>query len=219
MGGAGRTASGLAMLMGNASKILQTVAANIDRDVIEPLLQGLYDTVMLTDTSGIFRGDEIVRVRGVDVAVQRETNRQRQLEFLTATANPIDVQLMGPKGRAAVLRSVAGTIGLEGSEVVPSEEEIEAITKGQMALPGPQAGLTPDGQPPQQGQQPAPGPGDQAEQMGVPEAAPVRSTTLAPAAGAPAMSQGGLVPRAMGTEMTYDPVARRVLGIRDVVQN
>jgi hypothetical protein len=34
-GGAGRTASGLAMLMGNASKILQTVSANIDRDVIE----------------------------------------------------------------------------------------------------------------------------------------------------------------------------------------
>src|SRR5215510_7805925 len=31
-GGAGRTASGLQMLMANATKILQTVAANIDRD-------------------------------------------------------------------------------------------------------------------------------------------------------------------------------------------
>ncbi|HEX6826629.1 MAG TPA: hypothetical protein VF077_09980, partial [Nitrospiraceae bacterium] len=40
-GGAGRTASGLAMLMGNASKILQTVAANIDRDVFEQALMQL----------------------------------------------------------------------------------------------------------------------------------------------------------------------------------
>jgi hypothetical protein len=31
------------MLMGNASKILQTVAANIDRDVYQPLLEQLFD--------------------------------------------------------------------------------------------------------------------------------------------------------------------------------
>ena len=49
-GGAGRTASGLAMLMGNAAKILQTVAANIDGDIIEPAVSELYDIVMLTDT-------------------------------------------------------------------------------------------------------------------------------------------------------------------------
>jgi hypothetical protein len=74
-GGAGRTASGLAMLMGNASKILQTVAANIDRDVTTPALQGLYDLVMLTDQSGLLTGEETVRVLGVTVAIQRETLR------------------------------------------------------------------------------------------------------------------------------------------------
>lgn len=126
-GGAGRTASGLAMLMNNASKILQTVAANIDRDVMEPLLQQLYDMVMLTDTSGMLTGQESVVVRGVSVAVQRETQRARQLEFLQTTANPIDAQIMGPKGRAAVLRAVADTIGIEGSEVVPTEDEIAAM--------------------------------------------------------------------------------------------
>src|ERR1700676_316850 len=46
-GGAGRTASGLAMLMGNASKILQTVSANIDRDVIEEALLQLQDLLLL----------------------------------------------------------------------------------------------------------------------------------------------------------------------------
>lgn len=128
-GGAGRTASGLAMLMGNASKILQTVAANIDRDVLEPLLSALFDMIMLTDQTGVLSGDEKVRVLGVSVAVQKETQRARQLEFLQATANPIDVQIIGPKGRAAILRSVASTIGLPGEEIVPSEDQMEAQQK------------------------------------------------------------------------------------------
>jgi len=139
-GGAGRTASGLAMLMGNASKILQTVAANIDRDVLEPLLSSLFDMVMLTDTTGLLNGDEKVRVLGVSVAVQKETQRARQLEFLQITANPIDAQIVGPRGRAAILRNVATTIGMNGEEIVPSEEKLEAQEK-QAQMMAMQAGI------------------------------------------------------------------------------
>jgi hypothetical protein len=125
--GAGRTASGLSMLMNNASKVLQTVAANIDRDVFAPLLQQLVDMLLLTDTSGLLNGQEQVEVKGVNVAVQRETQRARQLEFLSITANPVDAQIVGPKGRAAILRAVSQTIGLDGEEIVPSEEELEQM--------------------------------------------------------------------------------------------
>ena len=134
-GGAGRTASGLAMLMGNASKILQTVAANIDRDVLEPLLYQLYDMIMLTDTTGMLEGNESIRVMGVNVAVQRETQRARQLEFLQITANPIDAQLLGPKGRATILRSVSQTIGLDGEKIVPSEDDLEKMEQMQAQMP------------------------------------------------------------------------------------
>lgn len=123
-GSVGRTASGLAMLMSNSAKILQTVAANIDRDVMEPALESLLDLVMMTDQSGLLTGQEKAEVRGVTVAVQKETQRQRQLEFLTATANPIDYQIIGPKGRAAILRAVAKDLGIDGAEVVPTEEEL-----------------------------------------------------------------------------------------------
>lgn len=133
--GAGRTASGLAMLMGNASKILQTVAANIDRDVMEPALAALFDMVMLTDTTGLLAGDENIRVMGVNVAVQRETQRIRQLEFLQITANPLDMQIMGIPGRAKVLRSVAGEIGLDGEAVVPPDDELAAATQPQQGDP------------------------------------------------------------------------------------
>ena len=124
-GGAGRTASGLAMLMGNASKILQTVAANVDRDVFQGLLSNLFDMIMLTDTSGMLTGEESIRVKGVSVAIQRETERSRQIEFLTATANPIDAGIIGVEGRANVLRKVASGIGIDGETIVPSDEELK----------------------------------------------------------------------------------------------
>lgn len=124
-GGAGRTSSGLAMLMANASKVLQTVAANIDRDVFRPALTGLYDMIMLTDKSGLLTGNEKVRVMGVTVAIQRETQRARQLEFLQITANPVDMQIIGPEGRATVLSSVADSIGIPGSKIVPSDDELK----------------------------------------------------------------------------------------------
>jgi hypothetical protein len=139
-GGAGRTAAGLAMLMGNASKILQTVAANIDRDVMEPALSGLFDMLMLTDTSGLLTGEEKVRVMGVNVAVQRETQRSRQLEFLAATANPIDAQIMGPKGRAAILGTVAQTLGMDGQQIVPTDDQIDKMQQQHAAAPAPPLG-------------------------------------------------------------------------------
>jgi len=130
-GGAGRTASGLAMLMGNASKILQTVAANVDRDVWDPLLHNLFDMLMLTDTSGMLTGEESIKVMGVNVAIQRETERSRQQEFLQSTANPIDMGIMGPMGRAKVLRAVAQGIGIQGDDIIPSDDELKAQEQAQ----------------------------------------------------------------------------------------
>jgi hypothetical protein len=131
-GGAGRTASGLAMLMGNASKILQTVAANIDRECMDPALTAVVDMILLTDETGLLTGEEKVVVKGVAVAVQRETQRSRQLEFLQITANPMDAQIMGVKGRAKVLRAVSEGLGLPG-EIVPSDQEITSQQKAEKA--------------------------------------------------------------------------------------
>ena len=144
-GGAGRTASGLNMLMQNAGKVLQSVAANVDADIFSPLLQKLYDTVLLTDQEGRLQGDEQIRVRGVVFANQRETERTRMLEFLSLTANPIDSQIVGQEGRAELLREVADRIGLQGAEIVPDKETIKANAMQQMqAGPGGQQ-PTPNG--------------------------------------------------------------------------
>lgn len=130
VGGAGRTASGLSMLMNNASKVLQNVASSVDREVMEPLLQSLYDMIMLTDTTGLFRGDEKIVVRGVQVAMQKEQDRMRRLEFLQITANPMDAQIVGPTGRAAILRALSSDLGLPEEDIVPTNEEIQAVQQG-----------------------------------------------------------------------------------------
>ena len=143
-GGLGRTASGLSMLMQNTSKILQTVAANVDRDVMQGILEHLMDMVLLTDDTGLLSGEEKVRVLGVQTSIQRETQRSRQIEFLQITANPIDAGIIGPHGRAEILRNVAtSTIGLPGEDIVPSDDQLKQQAQqaqaaaAQQGMPGP----------------------------------------------------------------------------------
>ena len=72
------------------------------------------------------------------------SQRQRQLEFLQITANPIDAQITGVRGRASVLRAVSNGIGLDGEEIVPPDEEIKAQMGGG---PGGPPGAPPPGAP------------------------------------------------------------------------
>jgi hypothetical protein len=198
-GGAGRTSSGLAMLMNNAQKVLQTVAANVDTDVMEPLLSSLYDMIMLTDTTGILTGQEQIMVKGTSVAVQQETERQKQLQFLQITANPIDAPIVGEIGRARVLRAVAQGLGLP-DDIVPDDETLQAQmdaqkrmqaagqallahAQGQGALPpGSAPGQDGGGQPGQGGGVPPspPSPGKQAQGQQAPTPSPARLADHAP---------------------------------------
>ena len=157
VGGAASTASGLSMLMGNASKVLQSVAASIDRDVLEPLLQDLYLMVMLTDETRLLQGDEKIVVRGVNIAMAKDAERMRRLEFLQLTANPIDMQIIGETGRAEVLRSISEDLGMDGSTIVPSPEELEQRMAQQAQAA---AAMQGQGAPGTEGQPPGPaGPG------------------------------------------------------------
>lgn len=82
----------------------------------------------------------------------------RQLEFLQLTANPIDMSIIGPEGRANVLRSVASNLGLEHERTVPDDEDMMArmmmAQQQQQAVPG-QPGQ-PGAQPGNPQQMPAP---------------------------------------------------------------
>lgn len=177
-GGAGRTASGLSMLMNNSSKVLQTVAANVDIDVMHGCLTGLYDMIMLTDTTGLLTGEEQIAVNGVTVALQKETERQKQLQFLQITANPIDAQIVGEVGRGRVLRAVAQNMGLP-DDTVPDDQTIVSDVKARQA----QAAMQPqdgDGKKPSTNQRAPASPANAAAGDQAPAAKPARHADIAP---------------------------------------
>ena len=63
--------------------------------------------------------------RGIEQPLPHSFQRSRQLEFLQITANPIDVGIMGPEGRAQVLRTVSEGIGMPGADIVPSDDVLK----------------------------------------------------------------------------------------------
>jgi hypothetical protein len=122
--GAGRTASGLSMLMGSAGKGIRQVVMHIDNDVIHPVVKRQFVYNMRYDPDEAIKGDvEIVPRGAINLAV-KETVNVRRVEFLNATANPIDIEIMGPTGRAAILREVAKGLQMPVDEIIPSREKM-----------------------------------------------------------------------------------------------
>lgn len=141
--GAGRTASGLSMLMDAANKGLKGVVSNIDSDVLKPMLEKLYAHNMIYAEDDTLKGDAQVLARGAVSLMQLETLQLRRNEFLNITANPIDSQIVGIGGRAEVLREVARGLELDVNRIVPSREEIDQMQAGQSAMQA--NGITPQG--------------------------------------------------------------------------
>lgn len=118
-GGAGRTASGLSMLMDAANKGLKGVVSNVDVRVMTPMLETLYNYNMLYNPDPTIKGDAQVVARGAMSLMQMETLQLRRNEFLVATNNPMDAQIVGPEGRAEILRAAAKGLQLDVNRVVP----------------------------------------------------------------------------------------------------
>ena len=146
--GAGRTSSGLSMLMGAAGKGIRQVVMHIDNDVIKPIVQRQFVYNMRYDEDESIKGDvEVIAKGAVNLAV-KETVNVRRIEFLNATANPIDAEILGKDGRAAILREVAKGLQMPLDELIPSKEKnalaMRAAQSQQQPAPTP---TQPDGSP------------------------------------------------------------------------
>ncbi len=121
--GAGRTASGLSMLMGSAGKGIRQVVMHIDSDIIKPVVHRQFVYNMRYDEDESIKGDvEILPKGAINLAV-KETVNLRRIEFLNATANQVDMDIVGKEGRAAILREVAKSLQMPVDDIVPSREK------------------------------------------------------------------------------------------------
>lgn len=137
VGGAGRTSSGLSMLMNSASKLMKQVMGAIDRitsDVITSLHQYLMQFEF--DRYPELEGDIRIVARGASSVVQREQLQLRRNEFLAATANPMDAQILGPDGRAYLLREMAKGLDMDTDRLVPETPQQLMPAGGQPGQPG-----------------------------------------------------------------------------------
>lgn len=130
VGGAGRTAAGLSMLMEASNRTIKQTVSSIDTNVIEGVVEDLNVYLALTRPDVVMEGDISVVARGAVELMQRETLRMRRIEFLNITNNPIDQQIVGIEGRFNLLKEVARDLGLPTSDTMQfNEGEVATLTQ------------------------------------------------------------------------------------------
>lgn len=156
IGSAGRTASGISMLLGNASKIIKQVVQNVDVDVTQPSLEYQYYYNMKYGDDPDLKGDIRIQARGAISIIQKEAAQVRRNEFLQlALQSPMVGQIVGEQGIAEILRQVVHTLDMPNiDKIVPSPQALarkQLMQQQQMAAM--QAALPPgtEGTPPQIG--------------------------------------------------------------------
>jgi hypothetical protein len=110
--------------MGSAGKGIRQVVMHIDSDVIKPIVERQYVYNMRYDEDESIKGDLQIMPRGAINLANRETMNVRRIEFLNATANAADMEIMGPDGRAALLREVAKGLQMPIEDIIPSRETL-----------------------------------------------------------------------------------------------
>ncbi len=171
-GGAGRTASGLEMMLENVNRGIKTIVMETDREVVRNVVKRTSDWIMLYSDKEQIKGDFEVNPSGVLSLIFREGGSARRRAFLQLLANPLVAQAVLPSGIAAIIREEAKTLELNPDDIIPSRERLQeldemAVIQRQVALANSmaeaQAGAGGAGMPPgapqqqqqQQQQQPA----------------------------------------------------------------
>ena len=124
--GAGRTSSGLSMLMSNAGKSIKQVISNIDFDVIRPMLERQYQRNLRYSDDPDLIGDVQILARGAMSLVVKEAEAVRKTEFLRLVLeSPVAQQIVGLPGTAELLRDMAGNLNTNVDRLVPSREDVQ----------------------------------------------------------------------------------------------
>jgi hypothetical protein len=148
VGGVGRTASGLNMLMQGASRGIKNIIKDIDSFMIVPVVERQYYwNIENEENYGLVADFQIV-AKGSAALMAKEQQTTRRLEYLAQTNNPIDVQLIGVGGRKYMLRDTAESMGWDADKVFGAEKDekmqaIEAASMDQMTRGSGTSGGTP----------------------------------------------------------------------------
>ena len=155
--GAGATLGGFSILVGLQSKTAKKAVFNIDQDVTRPLVLAFWWWVMLYDADESIKGDVEVVARGAFALFVREAEAEKRMKWLQLTNNPVDLQIIGMRGRAGNLRKTAQALRID-AEDIPTDEEMRAREEQAESAAKAQAAQPDGGAAPQQSAAHAAGP-------------------------------------------------------------
>ena len=122
VGGAAQTASGLSMLLESATKSIKDAIRHIDVGLIIPRVEYQFFWNIIKNKIP-YTGDIDVLALGSSTLTMKGAQTAKRQEFLQITANENDQRLMGPEGRAELLRQLGKDLGLT-TKIVPSRLEL-----------------------------------------------------------------------------------------------
>lgn len=155
--GTGRTASGMSMILNNASLNIKSVVRNIDRLIVKPIGQAMFAWNM--QYNGVnhpdIEGDLEISATGALSLEQKDQENQRLQVFLQLSANPALAPLIK---LPEIIKRLAKTMDFDPEEILNSPEEAAFYAQ----LMGTQNMQQPTGQGGNpMPTNPNPGPGDQ----------------------------------------------------------
>ena len=132
--GAGRTATGLSMLMGSSSKGLKRVLMGLDRYVFQDIVEKLYDWNMMNSDDDKIKGDMNFMSEGIMSIIMKEQLSTARLNLLQATNNEFDMKILGLDGRAKILSDAMESLESDYDDIAPSHEKIERLIEEESIL-------------------------------------------------------------------------------------
>lgn len=136
VGGIGNTSSGMSMFLTMAGKVMNNLVADIDRGVINPVIERTYNYNMLYDDDESIKGDAKVEVLGIAAVVLKEQEEMRLSELIRDTNNPTDIQIIGLNGRKELLKTRIKSVRNIDIEKVLPENPILPMLESGGSVPG-----------------------------------------------------------------------------------
>jgi len=130
-GGAGRTSTGLSVIMAGSYKRMKDAIRRFHINILAPALSQLATWNMEFSPNPSIQGDVTVVPTGAVSRVMQDQLLQRRIEFLNITNNSTDAKLISPRKRASILRSIGSTLelGSDFQEITLSDAEIDAMVE------------------------------------------------------------------------------------------
>jgi len=128
--GAGRTATGLSMLMGAANITIKDQIKNFDDGITKPFIRAMYNWNMEFNPKADIKGDFSVRAEGTNSLIAKEVLTETLNQWLMLTNNPVDLQYTN---RDEALRVAAKAMDLADYNLVKSPDQIRFEQERQAA--------------------------------------------------------------------------------------